>query len=340
MNRRITCFAMVLLVSCSPIQAPSPVSSAPRASSFNSAERKKTIEQLGDALIAMYFDPATGVRYASALRANLKQGSYDHLLDQKAFADKVKADLQAVAPDAHLRLLPNEVFEHGPEPEGPATPGLPEGIEAMRMMGQVAYLRFTAFPHDPRTAPAARDFLMANAGKAKAVIIDARALPGGGIEVMDAMLPLFFSERTVLARLETRVAGDKESPFPDGPTLIRRAGRSGYITRDHIVTPDTSETRLRGVPLYYLTSAATASAGEHLALVLKRKKRATLIGEKTRGAGHYVALAPVGSRLTALVPVGRSFDPDTDWDWEGKGVTPDIPVPADAALDEALKRIG
>jgi C-terminal processing protease CtpA/Prc len=73
-------------------------------------------------------------------------------------------------------------------------------------------------------------------------------------------------------------------------------------------------------------------------LVLKRTKRATLIGEKTRGAGHYVTLAPVGSRLTALVPVGRAFDPDTGWDWEGVGVTPDISVPADAALDEALKR--
>jgi C-terminal processing protease CtpA/Prc len=219
-------------------------------------------------------------------------------------------------------------------------PGLPEGIEEMRMIGRVAYLRFTAFPHDPRTAPAARAFLLANAGAAKAVVIDARALPGGGIEVMDALLPLFFSRRTVLLSLETRAAGDKDSPFPDGATLVRRKGRPGYVTRDHIVRPDTGEKRLRNAPLYYLTSGKTASAGEHLALALKRTRRATLIGEKTRGAGHYVALAPVGSRLTALVPVGRAFDPATGWDWEGKGVTPDVAVPADAALDEALRRIG
>jgi hypothetical protein len=320
------------------MQSSVPESGLRIASAFDAAERRNTIEQLADALTAMYLDPATGVRYASAVRALLRQGSYDQFADPKTFADKVKADLQTVHPDAHLRLLPNEVFQHGPEPEGAKTAGLPEGIEDLRMIGQVAYLRFTAFPHDPRTAPAARAFLVANARRTKAVIIDARPLPGGGIEVMDAMLPLFFSERTVLARLETRASGDKESPFPDGPTLIRRTGRSGFITRDHIVTPDASETRLRRVPLYYLTSSGTASAGEHLALVLKRTKRATLIGEKTRGAGHYVTLAPVGTRLTALVPVGRAFDPDTGWDWEGVGVTPDVSVPADAALDEALKR--
>ena len=156
---------------------------------------------------------------------------------------------------------------------------------------------------------------------------------------MDAMLPLFFSKRTILASLETRAAGDKVSPFTDGATLIRRKGRRGYVTRDHVVRPDAGEKRLRRVPLYYLTSARTASAGEHLALVLKRTRRATLIGEKTRGAGHYVALTPVGARLTALVPVGRAFDPDTGWDWEGRGVSPDVAVPADKALDEALRRI-
>ena len=334
---RFTCLASLLLISCAPLQSSASQSERRISSTLDATERRNTIEQLANALTAMYLDPATGVRYASTLRALLREGSYDQFADQKAFADKVKADLQAVHPDAHLRLLPNEVFQHGPEAVA-GTAGLPEGIEEMRMIGQLAYLRFTAFPHDPRTAPAARAFLVENAGSTKGVIIDARPLPGGGIEVMDAILPLFFSKRTILARLETRVAGDKESPFPDGPTLIRKIGRPGYVTRDHIVEPETGETRLRNVPLYYLTSARTASAGEHLALVLKRTKRATLIGERTRGAGHYVTLAPVGSRLTALVPVGRAFDPDTGWDWEGVGVTPHVLVPADAALDEALKR--
>lgn len=328
-----------LLVSCAPVQSPIPQSDRPNPSVLDESEQRRTVERLAEALSELYLDPARGVDYATSLRNLLRQGSYDRLVNPRVFAEKVKADLQAVHPDAHLRLLPNEVFEHAPEVDGPQTGGLPEGIEEMRMIGNTAYLRFTAFPHDPRTAPAARAFLVENAGMTKAVIIDARSLPGGGIEVMDAMLPLFFSGTTVLARLETRAAGDAESPFPDGPTLVRTAGKDGFITRDHIVEPALDEIRLRDVPLYYLTSSETASAGEHLALALKRTKRATLIGETTRGAGHYVALAPVGNHLTALVPVGRTFDPDTGWDWEGKGVSPDVSVPAETALDVALKRI-
>ena len=328
-----------LLISCAPIHGPLLGIDHPRPSTWDESNQRRTVDELADALNELYLDPTMGNAYASSLRTLLRQGNYDRLMDPLAFAEKVKVDLQAVHTDAHLRLLLNEVFKHSPEADVPQVGGFPEGIEDMRMIRGAAYLRFTAFPHDPRTAPAARAFLVENAATTKAVIIDVRTLPGGGIEVMDAMLPLFFDRRTLLARLETRAAGDADSPFPDGPTLIRTAGKDGFITRDHIVEPALDEIRLRDVPVYYLTSSETASAGEHLALIFKRTKRATLIGEVTRGAGHYVALAPVGQHLTALIPVGRTFDPDTGWNWENEGVSPDIPVPAETALDEALKRI-
>ena len=341
MGRLMTCLSAVsLLIGGGAASQQAPLAQVSASVPLDAGERNRTVGQLAELLSTMYLKPEVGVRYAAALRTKLRQDAYHTVVEGKALAERLTSDLRSVSPDVHLRILPNEAFQRPPEPDTPSKAGLPEGIEEMRMIGRVAYLRFTAFPHDPRTAPAARAFLLANAGRAKAVIIDGRPLPGGGLEVMDAMLPLFFSKRTILARLETRAAGDKDSPFSDGVTLIRRKGRPGYVTRDHIVRPDAGEKRLRRVPLYYLTSTKTASAGEHLASALKRTRRATLIGEKTRGAGHYVALAPVGARLTALVPVGRAFDPDTGLDWEGRGVSPDVAVPADAALDEALRRIG
>ena len=45
-----------------------------------------------------------------------------------------------------------------------------------------------------------------------------------------------------------------------------------------------------------------------------------------------------GERFAAFVPVGRTYDPDTNWDWEGRGVAPDLQVPADQALDVARAR--
>jgi hypothetical protein len=342
MNRLLICLA-VLTQLTHPARAEQAPASEAADAPLDAGERSRTVEALADALASLYVDPATGARYAAALRTALARGAYEAIAEQEEFGRRLVADLQAVRPDPHLRLLPNAAVAHPPEPDASESEtGLPEGIEAMTMIGDggdVAYLRFTAFPHDPRTAPAARAFLLAQAGKARAVVIDARPLPGGGIEVMDAILPLFYAEPTLLLSLETRAAGDSLSPFTDGPTLVRRNGRDGYVTRDHVVTPDQAEMRLRHVPLYYLTSARTASAGEHLALAFRRTGRATLIGETTRGAGHYVALAPVGDRFTALVPVGRSFDPDNGRDWEGVGVTPHVVVPADRALEEALRRI-
>ena len=50
--------------------------------------------------------------------------------------------------------------------------------------------------------------------------------------------------------------------------------------------------------------------------------------------------SPMGKGYAAFIPVGRTFDPDTGESWEGTGVKPDVAVPADKALDEALKLAG
>ena len=108
------------------------------------------------------------------------------------------------------------------------------------------------------------------------------------------------------------------------------------------MTPASQQGGLAKAKVYLLTAQRTASAGEHLSLSLKRTKRATLIGETTRGAGHYGSMVPLDKEFTyaAFIPVGRTFDPDTNQGWEGTGVAPDVAVPADKALDEALRLAG
>jgi hypothetical protein len=47
----------------------------------------------------------------------------------------------------------------------------------------------------------------------------------------------------------------------------------------------------------------------------------------------------MGSALfPCAVPVGRTFGPDTNDDREGDGIAPDVEVPEEAALAEALVR--
>ena len=158
---------------------------------------------------------------------------------------------------------------------------------------------------------------------------------------MDAMLPLLYAQPATLIRMDSRADAERQGgPLDAEPTFVRREAPAAFVRRDHVVTPDAQEQRLRDAQVYYLTSKRTASAAEHLALALKRTKRGKLVGETTAGAGHYGGYVPVGERFAAFIPVGRTYDPDTNEGWEAKGVAPDVAVSAEQALERALELAG
>ena len=92
-------------------------------------------------------------------------------------------------------------------------------------------------------------------------------------------------------------------------------------------------------PIYALTSGFTGSCGEHFAFALKIHKRAILVGTNTAGMAHPVALIGLDTGILFKVPIGRTYNPETDEDWEGTGVTPDIRCSEENALTEAQKNI-
>jgi hypothetical protein len=320
-----------------PQSGPMPAAATSQAP-LDAAERKLTIEDLAAKLEANFVFPDVAKRYAAMLRTNLANGAYDGVTDPKAFGEKVTADLQAVAKDGHLRLKPLE--DWGPPPSAAGGGGhalAPRGgLEETRMIGDVAYLRFSGFPDDAAQIAKARGFLLEHA-TAKAVVIDSRANHGGFPSVMDAILPLLYAKPTVLLRMDARADAATGGPNPAGPTLERAPSPPELVRFDEHVTPDAKERRLQHVPVYYLTSHITASAAEALALAFKRTHRAVLVGETTNGANHFGSPAPIGKRFAAFIPFGRTYDPDTNWDWEGKGVAPDVTIPADQALAKALE---
>ncbi|MFY8093948.1 MAG: S41 family peptidase [Niveispirillum sp.] len=322
-------------------EAPAAVPIADPIKAMDKAERQAVLRGLADSLNDNFVFPDIGARYAAMLRQKADTDAYADLTNPSAFGDKVTADLQAIAKDGHLRLAPKGVFaSRAPRKQAPDTPAStkangPPGLEEVKMIGDVAYLRFNAFLGDEKMIAEARGFLMANASNAKAVIIDARPHRGGGLAEMDAILPLLYGQPTTLVRMDTRISAFAHG-MPAVASLVNRVAPGGIVRQDHTVTPDLTEMRLQSVPVYYLTSRRSASAAEHLALSFKRTKRATLVGEKTYGAGHFGGVEPVGDRFAAFIPVGRTYDPDTNWGWEGQGVTPDVATPADEALATAL----
>lgn len=93
------------------------------------------------------------------------------------------------------------------------------------------------------------------------------------------------------------------------------------------------------LPLLILTDGDVNSAAEGLAGALQQRGRAIVVGETT--AGNVEAILPFclrdGSQAWiatgVLAPIGAPT-------WEGRGVEPDVAVPADDALDAALEQLG
>jgi retinol-binding protein 3 len=93
--------------------------------------------------------------------------------------------------------------------------------------------------------------------------------------------------------------------------------------------------RRPSIPLYVLTSRDTGSAAEDFAFLLQQTGRATLVGDRTAGAGHMNAILQVGGGYALSVSIGRTFNPKTNHGWEGTGVIPEVKVPPPDALEHA-----
>ena len=365
---KLSAVAAVLLSACAvaaiaqtaPAPSPSPSAQAPEMNPdapVTAAEARAVATQLAAQLETTYVFPEVAGRYAGALREKAAAGAYDSAGTRGALAERLTADLRAVSPDNHLRVFPGRPGPGGPgrrrvvvrqgeagaagaQPQRPAVQR-PEPVEQARWVAPgVAFVRFNLFPGSPDAVAAARRFI-ADHADAKTIIFDIRTHRGGGLAEMDALFPYLFARPTTLVTMDTRASVDRERGNPVGDAMLRQVRTAeDVVRREHYVNPHPGEKRLFGAKVYVLTSSMTASAAEHFALSLKRTKRATLIGEATGGAGHYGGVQPVGEHFSVFIPVGRTFDPDTGKGWETVGVAPDVAVPAERALYEALVRSG
>ena len=89
-------------------------------------------------------------------------------------------------------------------------------------------------------------------------------------------------------------------------------------------------------PVFVLTSFKTFSAGEEFSYNLQQLKRATIIGETTGGGANPGDVRPLGQDMFVFIPDERAINPISKTNWEGVGVTPDIAVSPDQALEKAL----
>lgn len=288
------------------------------------------IERISTLLAEQYVFPEVAARVSVVLRERLGAGAFAGL-DEPELAEAVTAVLLEVTDDRHLRL------RYRPEGVDPA-PGdrLVDAADRERMFrraacdnfgfarverlpGNIGYLDLRGFIW----APGAGDVAVAAMtmlARTDALVIDLRRNDGGSPAMIGLLTTYLFDAMTTPVHLNDFYLRpqDRTVQFWTWPYVPGvRFGASK--------------------PVYVLTSPFTFSAAEEFSYNLKALKRATLVGEVTRGGAHPGDDERVDEHLELFVPSGRAINPVTGTNWEGIGVEPDVPCPADRACDTAYR---
>jgi C-terminal processing protease CtpA/Prc len=109
----------------------------------------------------------------------------------------------------------------------------------------------------------------------------------------------------------------------------------GNHTTEYWTSREVSGKRYLERPVYVLTSRHSFSAAEEFAYDLQVLKRATIVGEATGGGANPGTMYRFMNDYQFFVPQARAINATTKTNWDGAGVKPDIPAPADRALQVA-----
>ncbi|MFF7612064.1 S41 family peptidase [Streptomyces lavendulae] len=288
------------------------------------SSNERMIELALDRISAGYVFPEKAALIATAIRSRLAAGAYEGL-DGPELCETVTAHLQEACPDRHLRLLWTDV---------------PQSLEpADDDGGQAAFL---ALLRTENHGIARVEHLEGNVG-----LIDLRRITTAaeGAAMIGAAMQLVAHSSALVLDLRACSGGSAEGAamwcsyfFPDDQVHLNDIyDRRTDATRQFWTTAHLPAPRYAGRPVYVLTSAATFSGGEDVAYTLQAHGRATVVGGTTRGGAHPTERHPVSEHVLVTVPTSRAISTVTGTNWEGVGVVPDVEVPAEQALDVALK---
>jgi C-terminal processing protease CtpA/Prc len=285
------------------------------------------IDSVIDRLNATYIFPDRAAAAAVLLRARLQEGRYAGAVDE-ALLVLINEDLLEACADKHLRLLWYEADAAGvaPQSDDDVIALLREmfrlenhGVKRVeRLVGNIGVIELTVVPDAEsagRVIAAAFELVQHTSG----LILDLRATRGGAPDGVAYLQSFLFADGDV--HLSDMVEG------PNGPT--RQFWTSGYLPAP----------RYLDRPVFALVSGTTFSGGEALAYDLQALKRATVVGEATRGGAHPSTVVSLGDNVELRLPIARSVSPVTGGDWEGVGVAPDIVVSAADAMDTARRAL-
>lgn len=295
---------------------------------IDAAVRARVIDNLKLKLTQKYIDLAVAQRMNQFLDTRVASRAYDKLTSAKAFATQLTTDVRSISHDLHLAVQ----YSAQPVPELPDTPPpLPPDwfehaiMEAGRVYnfgflkveilpGNVGLIKLAGFP-PPEVMGKTMAAVMTTVAYTDALIIDARANTGGSPASVSLFMSYFLEAKTT--------------------TVNAIYWRFENQTDTFTTTLDLPAPRYLNRALFALTGRETFSAGEEFVYDVKALQRGKLIGETTAGAANPAIFQRLEEHFFAFVPAGRVINPITGTNWEGVGVSPDVPTSDSRAFQTA-----
>ena len=315
-----------IVLSCLLLQASVSFAQADRAISKD--EQRQVIDKAFSLLNANYISPEKISSISKEIYRKLSTGEYANLIKTDAFLDSLNSDLETLSGDRHVNIFFDPVRvkqlvaqeKAGDQKKAYAPEFLQRAKyenfmvrKVERLDGNVGYFKFNSFVDtslSKSTLVAAMNFL----SNSSAVIIDLRQNGGGDSRTLGFLLSYFLPDSTLISQNRSRANGNAAISI-----------ENRYIVHDAAV-------KKMDVPVFVVVSKRTSSAAEAFAYILQSLGRATVVGEVTNGEANPGYLFPVNADMYMMIPAFESTNPVTKTNWQGKGVMPDVQVPADKAL--------
>jgi hypothetical protein len=273
-----------------------------------------------------YVFPEVAKEMEEYLRQQYGERKYKNLTSLREFTHKLTNDLREISHDKHLGVdFMSDEMLLGFEGDTLTDEEKKTELEQRRrdnfcfkeiklLEGNIGYLDLRCFEEAADAGPtaiAAMNFL----AYADAIIFDLRQNGGGYPSMIQLISSYLFKEPTHLNSLYF--------PKPDSTAQ--------FWTQAYVDGP-----RLTDVDVYVLTSNYTFSGAEEFTYNLKNLKRGTIIGETTGGGANWWEYKVFKNlNIGIALPLARAINPISGTNWEGTGITPDIEVPQEKALDVA-----
>lgn len=298
------------------------------------AMRTQITTTLADKVSRHYLSAAKGKQFADFVRAAERDGRYRHIVSPPQLVDALTMDLRTVTGDMHTRLefSASEIAEVGDRgidlpPDDKVSP--PEwllnrvgrsmanfGVDRVSVSDSgIGYIRLTRF-FRPFLAEEKYAAAMQKVSGSRALIIDLREARGGHAASVALLASYFFDRPTHLSDIVAPRRNDRTpiwTSAPQGPSYGSQR------------------------PLIILTGRDTFSGAEDFAYTMQTRRRATVIGEVTRGGAHPTERFRLSAHFIVHIPVAESVSPLTGTNWEGTGVQPDTVASASAAQRVATR---